>query len=174
MAIGVYGGLAVLLVVGPLLLMLLAFAVVSALARIVLAANALCAGLHARTREFATDRAAARLVGDPAALAGALETLAPNTPDEDLRAHASSTLGILPIPVEDRSAESTPTESTIAEFLPRSEDYGEIHGIATRDFVLYRALGRLGRALEWRPATHPPVEERIDRLLAMAEGEGAR
>jgi heat shock protein HtpX len=168
-AIGVYGGLAILLVVGPLLLVLLAFAVVSVLARLVLAANALCAGLHAQSREFAADRAAARLVGDPAALAGALETLAPNTPDEDLRAHASSTLGVLPIPVEDRSTEQTLTESTIAEFLPRSEDYEEIHGIATRDFALYRAIGRLGRALEWRPATHPPVEDRIARLLAMAD-----
>ncbi len=172
-AIGVHGGLAALVVAGPLLLVLLAFAVVSVLARLVLAANALCAGLHAQARELAADRAAARLVGDPAVLASALETLAPRIPNEDLRTHASSTLGILPIPVEGRSTEPAPTESTIVQFLPRSEDSEQIRGVATRDFVLYRALGRLGRALEWRPAPHPPVEERIDRLLGMTNDRAA-
>ncbi|WP_331235069.1 M48 family metallopeptidase [Natronorarus salvus] len=104
-AIGTYGGLAVVLVAGPLLLVLLAFAVVSVFARLALAANALWAGLHAQSA-FAADRAAARLVGDPTALAAALETLAPRVPDEDLRAHASATLGIVLVPIEERSAES--------------------------------------------------------------------
>jgi heat shock protein HtpX len=55
--------------------------------------GALGVGVFSRGRELAADSAAARLSGDPAALAGALRTLdetATDAPAEDLREHARS------------------------------------------------------------------------------------
>ena len=85
-----------------------------------------------RSREFATDRAAALTTGDPAALAGALRA------------------------IEDGVAER-PTE-----------DFRVAAGAQSLAIV---APPRRGG---WPLATHPPTEERIERLRAMlADGETA-
>lgn len=84
-----------------------------------------------RGREFLADAAGARITGDPAALASALERLdedAPTTPESDFRAVA------------------------LVNVLP------------TRH--------RLGTAQSSLPRSHPPTEDRIDRLAAM-EIEGS-
>jgi heat shock protein HtpX len=86
-------------------------------------------------REFVADRTAARLSGDPAALASALRTLdeaAPDTPETDLRS----------------------TGGMVSELclLPGGFDR--------------EAAADGGFAVELR--THPPTEERIERLRSLA------
>ncbi|MCU4742062.1 M48 family metallopeptidase [Natronoglomus mannanivorans] len=181
MAIGWHGSVIMLIVAGPVLLLCLAFVLVSGVARLVLAVNGICTGLHAQAREYAADSAAAELVGDPTALAAALETLDGDYPHEDARErdrdrlHASATLGIVPRSIRSvvPDAESESTKSSISQWLPSDDLYGG--GWMNENFIVYRAFGRLGRALEWRPATHPPTEARIRRLIESAgDGRGSR
>lgn len=172
MAVGWHGSVILLLVAGPVLVLCVAFVLVSGVARAVLAVNAVCAGLHAQAREYAADRAAAELVGDPTTLAAALGSLDGARPREDARdrnrdrLHASATLGIVPRPIRSVAPEPEPTESSISRWLPS----GELQGVgwANENFWVYRAFARLGRALEWRPTTHPPTDVRIRRLVESA------
>ncbi|SDQ37062.1 M48 family metallopeptidase [Natronobacterium texcoconense] len=95
--LAVVGVLLLVLLVGPYLVIATVFLVVSAVARLLLGVNAITLGLFAKTREYAADRGASRLTGDPAAMASALETLEENSrPERDLRLDASATLGIIP------------------------------------------------------------------------------
>ncbi|WP_440764241.1 M48 family metallopeptidase [Natronorubrum sp. DTA7] len=156
-----------LLVAVPVVVLSICYLLVSVLARLVLAVNAICIGLHAQAREYAADRAGAELVGDPTALAAALETLEEATPCEDARSrHATATLGIVSRRLSTDHGRSPPIESSIARWVPAGDS--ELKG-AQIVSGLSRVFGRLGRALEWRPATHPPTEKRIERLLEMAD-----
>lgn len=87
----------VFLLVGPYLAIATVFLVVSAVARLLLGVNAITLGLFAKTREYAADRGASQLTGDPAAVASALETLdGSRRPERDVRLDGSATLGIVP------------------------------------------------------------------------------
>jgi heat shock protein HtpX len=103
----------------------------------------------ARYREFAADRAAARITGDPAALASALTTLSPDDrPDEDSRrAGAVGKLCLLPGGIGDES-EVGPIRAWVAESLPRAE----------------RALS----AIPAGAVAHPETSDRIEHLRAVA------
>ena len=87
-----------------------------------------------RYREYVADRGAIALTGDPAALAGALETLDQDLerrPSSDLRAHrTTAAFSIVPPPWEEH------------RFFDR-----------TRRFISRRLLG-----------THPPTAKRLERL----------
>ncbi|NHN48179.1 M48 family metalloprotease [Halostella sp. JP-L12] len=110
--------------------------------------------LLARYREFAADRAAARITGDPAALASALATLSPDDrPDEDYRrAGAVGELCLLPGGIGDE-AEVGPIRAYVAEELPRLE--------------------RLLRAIPVGAVAHPETDERVERLRALAREQAA-
>ena len=103
----------------------------------------------ARYREFAADRAAARITGDPAALASALATLSPdNRPEEDYRrAGAIGELCLLPGGIGDE-ADVGPIRAYVAEELSRLE--------------------RLLRAIPAGAVAHPETDERVERLRALA------
>ncbi|SDR14242.1 M48 family metallopeptidase [Natronobacterium texcoconense] len=156
------------LVAIPIVVLSAFYLLVSVLARTVLAINAISVGFHARAREYAADRAGAELVGDPAALASALQTLdGAGPPNEDARrrSHASATLGIVPYALGERTDADLLEESSLSRWIPDADsELDRAEFVA----VLSRLFGRIGRALEWRPATHPPVEKRIERLRNMS------
>ncbi|NGM69654.1 M48 family metalloprotease [Natronolimnobius sp. AArcel1] len=154
------------LVAIPILVLSVVYLLVSVLARVVLAVGAVTVGIHAQTREYAADRAGAELAGDPAALASALETLAAAGPPEtDARTqfHASSTLGIVPYALT--ATDDITVPSSLARWVPDADSELDraawVRGLS-------RGFGRVGRALEWRPSTHPPVAERVERLRQQA------
>lgn len=92
--------LPLLLFSAPIFVVTALVLVVSPVARLLLGVNAIILGLFAKTREYAADRGAIRLVGDPAALVSALETLdGIERPKRDPRLDASATLGIVPRPL---------------------------------------------------------------------------
>ncbi|MDQ2052023.1 M48 family metalloprotease [Natronolimnohabitans sp. A-GB9] len=100
------GALLLLLLAAPFFALTALVLVVSAVARLLLGVNAITLGLFAKTREYAADRGAVQLTGDPAALVSALETLeGDDRPDRDVRARldASATLGIVPQSLAERS-----------------------------------------------------------------------
>lgn len=87
----------------------------------------------AQYREFAADRGAAAITGDPGALASALRTLddeMASLPDEDLREADGGSEALYVVPIDDHQ-------------------FGEEHELISSDIL---------------PATHPPTEERIERL----------
>lgn len=166
-------GVGVLVFALPIAVLGLGYLVVSATARALLGVNAIALGLFSKTREYAADRGASRLTGDPSAVAGALETLEVDRPTRDARLHASATLGIVPRPLALETAESD-DETWVERFLPpvsleRPEDPGGLERAATWVYgrTLSPARDAIRRALGWRPATHPATERRIERLRAM-------
>lgn len=136
----------------------------------------------AHAREFAADAAAARLTGQPLALATALVTLADAAPTQttDLRLSGTRALCILPI---------EPVTGPRARDVSESEDAGaaDLDPDTESDQETDRASDRRSdRLTAWLDAatpaqgeeaggeTHPPIDERIRRLQAIAaELEGA-
>jgi heat shock protein HtpX len=89
-------------------------------------------------REFAADRGAAAITGDPASLASALRTLDEGlaaVPDRDLRRYDGGVEALYVVPID----------------APAFD--GDDDGLFSRDVF---------------PATHPPTADRIERLRAMA------
>ncbi len=99
------------------------------------AASVLIHRVLSRYREYAADRGAAALTGDPAALASALETLdgdMSEIPDRDLRRLDGGAEALYVAPLDSRAFTDADLVST-----------------------------------EVFPATHPPTEERVERLRDM-------
>jgi heat shock protein HtpX len=89
-----------------------------------------------RYREYAADRGAAAVTGDPAALASALRTMdetMPEVPDRDLRELDGGNEALYCAPLEARA-------------------FGDAELVSTEVF----------------PETHPPTDDRIDRLQELA------
>jgi heat shock protein HtpX len=144
---GVFDGI---VAVGTVLLLLAVFAVpLLAAAAVYYVLLGPVPRVLARYREFAADRAAARITGDPAALASALATLSPDDrPDEDYRrAGAIGELCLLPGGIGDE-ADVGPIRAYVAEELPRLE--------------------RLLRDVPVGAVAHPETDERVERLRALA------
>ncbi|ADD06065.1 peptidase M48 family protein [Natrialba magadii ATCC 43099] len=92
----VFGLMLLFVLVAPFVAITVGFLVVSPVARLLLGIYAITLGLFAKAREYAADRGASQLVGDPAAVASALETLdGGDRPKRDARLDASATLGIV-------------------------------------------------------------------------------
>ncbi|ELY59508.1 peptidase M48 Ste24p [Natronococcus amylolyticus DSM 10524] len=172
-------GIGVIVFAIPILVLGVCYLLLSAVARAVLGANAIVLGLFSRAREYAADRGASRLTGNPAALASALETLDDGSrPRRDARIHASATLGIVPQPLGLENATEDGEESWVERFLsPVSlERIGEptlfdravtaVGGWLRKRLVAPTAAA-VRRLLGWRPSTHPPTEARVDRLRAL-------
>ena len=183
--LAVLTGIGLLVFAIPILIIGAIYLVVSAIARAMLGVNAIALGLFARAREYAADRGACQLTGDPAALAGALERLEDRRPTRDKRLHASATLGIVPVPFELAVESEAETEAHwIDPWLPdpalfegadgsdggRPIGFGARVGARTGAWIRARFVvpvtSRVRCVLAWRPATHPPTADRVDRLLA--------
>ena len=119
-----------------ILVLLVAAVLTLALSAMFWAASVLVHRLLSRYREYAADRGAAALTGDPAALASALRTMdetMPEVPDHDLRELDGGTEALYAAPLETRA-------------------FGDNDLVSTDVF----------------PETHPPTDERIERLREMA------
>ena len=189
LTLALFTGIGLLVFAIPILILGAISLVVSAIARAMLGVNAIALGLFARAREYAADRGACQLTGDPAALAGALERLEDRRPTRDKRLHASATLGIVPVPFELAvEADGEREEHWIDPWLPdrslfegadgldggRPIGFGARVGVRVGTWIRERCVvpvtSRVRRVLAWRPATHPPTADRVDRLRAMVRG----
>ncbi|WP_336327524.1 M48 family metalloprotease [Halovenus sp. HT40] len=100
------------------------------------AASVLVHRLLSRYREFAADRGAAALTGDPAALASALETMdetMEDVPDEDLRALDGGAEALYAAPLESRAftdAELVSTDIFPETHPPTSERVDRLYELA--------------------------------------------
>lgn len=171
-------GIGVIVFAVPILVLGLCYLLVSAVARAVLGVNAIALGLFSRTREYAADRGASRLTGNPTAVASALETLEGERPTRDARLHASATLGIVPRPLALEDDADDEERGWVERYLPpvSLERIGEPN-LLERALVgvggwiharaIEPALRTIRRVLGWRPSTHPPAEARIDRLRTL-------
>ncbi|MWG33564.1 M48 family metalloprotease [Halomarina oriensis] len=126
--------------------------------------RALVASLS-RSRELAADRGASALLGDPAPLASALDTLAEDlqsTPETDARATPLAALSVVPAPREN----SGPA-------LTWERRRPVLWGLR---LPVRRARHRVNdRYVRPVLATHPATDERIDRLRALERTqEGVR
>ena len=171
-------GIGVIVFAIPILVLGVCYLLLSAVARAVLGANAIALGLFSRAREYAADRGASRLTGNPAALASALETLDDGSRRRDARIHASATLGIVPQPLGLEDATEDGEESWVERFLsPVSlERIGEptlfdravtAVGGWLREQLVAPTAAAVRRLLGWRPSTHPPTAARVARLRAL-------
>ncbi|TMT81448.1 peptidase M48 [Haloterrigena sp. H1] len=171
--IGIFTGVGIFILAIPILVLGLAYLVVSLVARGLLGVNAIALGLFSKTREFAADRGASQLTGDPSAVASALETLEDERPKRDARLHASATLGIVPRPLL-LDEEEDDEEHWIERYLPAVSIEGpeDPSGLNRGLVWLYARLvspviAEVRRMLSWRPSTHPATETRIDQLRAL-------
>lgn len=121
----------------------------------------------AHAREFAADAAAARMTGEPLALATALLSLAEATPTPgaDLRVSRTSALCILP---------SLLVSGVESESLPDGREPVDRDERRQRVAAWLEARTPAQPGGDDRTATHPPVRERIRRLQTIAADiEGA-
>lgn len=167
-------GVGILVFALPIVVLGVAYLVVSATARVMLGVNAIAIALFSKTREYAADRGASRLTGDPSGVASALETLEADRPTRDARLHASATLGIVPRPLVFETAESDDEETWVERFLPpvSLEGPDDPRGLGRAVTWVYGktvppARDAIRRVLGWRPSTHPATERRIERLRTM-------
>jgi len=176
-------GVGVLIFAIPIAVLALVVLVLSVVARTLLALDAVALRVFARTREYAADRGAVSLTGDPASLASALRTLETGHPERDLRLTAGATLGIVhrPLPLGDDDAEDD--EGFVERFLldPDEDDEDaqkwadeqegpDPVGDALRWLwgqTVTRAVDGVRPALRWRPSTHPATDARIERLRTL-------
>jgi heat shock protein HtpX len=110
-----------------------------------------------RSRELAADRGAAALLGDPAPLASALDTLAADvqsTPETDARENALAALSVVPAPRGDPGPSLT---------------YEKRRPVLWGLRLPVRRVCRRVNERYVRPtlATHPGAEERLDRLRSL-------
>ncbi|WP_436347097.1 M48 family metalloprotease [Natronorubrum sp. FCH18a] len=167
-------GIGVIILSVPILVIGLVYLVVSSVARGLLGVNAIALGLFSKTREYAADRGASQLTGDPAALASALETLEDERPTRDARLYASATLGIVPRPLSFEEADEDDGEHWVERYFPAVSFEGPAEPKGLNRVVLWiyaRAvvpvMTRVRRLLGWRPSTHPETEARIEQLRAI-------
>lgn len=117
-----------------------------------------------RSRELAADRGASALLGDPAALAGALETLDdddPSAPDRDAREAALASLSVVP-----DTSEAPGPKLTYEGRRPL------LWGLR---LPVRRVRCRLDeRYLRPALATHPATDERIARLRTLEREHATR
>jgi len=186
-SVALASGIGVIVLALPIVVITAVYLVVSAVARGLLGVNAIALGLFAKTREYAADRGASQLTGDPAALASALECIESDRPTRDLRLQPSATLGIVPRPlsVADDEGEDEASDHWFDRWFVRqfSMDRTEVKRpdgsqgpldragdrIHTwlRDRVVSPIKTSVKRVLGWRPPTHPPTEARIERLRTL-------
>lgn len=104
----------------------------------------------AHEREFAADEAAARMTGDPLALATALATLSERTPEpeRDLRTARTGALCVVP---------TRPVSGAAAETIPEPAEPADDREERLSGWVEGRTDGPV-------TGTHPPVAERVVRL----------
>ena len=125
-------------------------------------------------REFAADDAAARLTGDPLALATGLLSLSEATepPETDLRAARIRALCVVPAePVSGTQAQSVPSSGEPAEDAQRREQVTAWLDGATPSTP---STPSTTQAPSTPSDTHPAVEERVRRLRDLAaELEGS-
>jgi heat shock protein HtpX len=119
----------------------------------------------AHAREFAADAASARITGNPLALATALITLEDRTtaPETDLRISRTQALCVFPMTVSTGSQATTLPDVDAPDTPARTQEISSWLGESTAE----SATGATG-------GTHPPVEQRIERLRDVAtemEGE---
>lgn len=110
-----------------------------------------------RSRELAADRSASALLGDPAALAGALEVLdddVPTAPDRDAREAALAALSVVP------DERKTPWPK-----LTYKDGWPIFWSLRLPVRRVCRRLNE--RYLHPALATHPATDERIDRLRTL-------
>nr|WP_254839854.1 M48 family metalloprotease [Natronomonas marina] len=122
--------------VKAILVLVVAAVLTLALSAMFWAASVLVHRVLSRYREYAADRGAAALTGDPTALASALRTMderMPEVPDRDLRELDGGAEALYVAPLEVRA-------------------FGDAELVSTDVF----------------PETHPPTDERIERLREMA------
>jgi heat shock protein HtpX len=104
-----------------------------------------------RHRQLAADRAAAALTGSPAALATAIrridETLDDRGPDSPVQSERLTLSVVAPAVADPEPVRLGPDGERVATRVHRSR--------------------RIGAWVRRRLSTHPPVEERVDRLRAM-------
>ena len=110
-----------------------------------------------RSRELAADRGATALLGDPAPLAGALDTLADDvrsTPETDARDATLAALSVVPAPRGEPGPKLT---------------YEKRRPLCWSVRLPFRRARRRLNARYVRPAlaTHPATDERIDRLRTL-------
>lgn len=179
-------GVGILIFAIPIAVLAVVVLVLSVAARTLLALNAVALRAFARTREYAADRGAVSLTGDPASLASALRTLEDGRPERDLRMTADATLGIVHLPLSfDADDAGDDEEGFVERFLLDPDEDDEdaqkwTHDEAERGAdpvgdamrwlwarTVSRAVAGVRRALRWRPSTHPTTAARVERLRAL-------
>ncbi|OIB57682.1 M48 family metallopeptidase [Natrialba sp. SSL1] len=118
-----------------------------------------------QTREFAADAAAAEIAGKPLALATALIDLtdAAETPATDLRTGKIRALCIVPSELVNGRESSSPPPLSAAP----DDDHREQRVRAWLDGATPSSVDVTGG----KTRTHPPVDERVERLAALAADE---